>query len=229
MKQILNYMPLDIVPHPDGFVIIEPNERDENGRLRVSFWFYDLKTMVVQKVKKSFYSECKFGPAHAEITKQINDYISCAVCENPRDYRNVIFPTGEMGIFDTKGSLIWTGDLLYHGSTLRSAAPEGKNLWCAVPDQNAIVRYNRKLERIDFRIGGRKTNAFGRPMSITRYGKKLYVCCKTSQNIKQVALKDYTVEEYCSFEEPVLRYLRIGEQEIVVLSSGIYLLDEQEI
>ena len=51
MKQILDYMPLDIVPHPDGFVIIEPDKKDQDGRLRISFWFYNLKTMVVQKVQ----------------------------------------------------------------------------------------------------------------------------------------------------------------------------------
>lgn len=228
MKQVLNYMPLDIVPHPDGFVIIEPNEKDENGRLRVSFWFFDLKTMVVQKVKKSFYHECKFGPAYREIVKQINDYISCAVCENPRHFMNVIFPTGEMGIFDNRGTLTWTGDLLYHGSTLRSCAPEGKNLWCAVPDQNAIVRYNKDLGRIDFRIGGQKTQAFGRPMSVSRYENSLFVCCKNSHNIKQVDLNNFTVADYKVFGEPVFRYLRIGADEVVVLSSGIYLLDQKK-
>ena len=120
MKQILDYMPLDIVPHPDGFVIIEPDKKDQDGRLRISFWFYNLKTMVVQKVKKNFYTECKFGPAHENITRQINDYISCAVCESPRDYINVVFPTGEIGIVDISGTLIWTGDLLYHDCALRS-------------------------------------------------------------------------------------------------------------
>ena len=175
MKQILDYMPLDIVPHPDGFVIIEPDKKDQDGRLRISFWFYNLKTMVVQKVKKNFYAECKFGPAHENITRQINDYISCAVCESPRDYINVVFPTGEIGIFDISGTLIWTGDLLYHDCALRSCAPDGKNIWCAVPDQNAIVRYSTKLERVDFRIGGVDTLAFGRPMSVSRYGDDLFV------------------------------------------------------
>ena len=118
MKQILDYMPLDIVPHPDGFVIIEPDKKDQDGRLRISFWFYNLKTMVVQKVKKNFYTECKFGPAHENITRQINDYISCAVCEAPRDYINGVFPTGEIGIFDKKESL--SGQMI-NGIPIRSS------------------------------------------------------------------------------------------------------------
>ncbi|MBP5273153.1 MAG: hypothetical protein ILO43_09355, partial [Clostridia bacterium] len=94
------------------------------------------------------------------------------------------------------------------------------------PDQNAIVRYSTKLERVDFRIGGVDTLAFGRPMSVSRYGDDLFVCCKTSNNIKKISLKNYTSEDYKKFEEGVLRYLRIGDSEIVVLNSGIYLLDD---
>ena len=227
MKQILNYMPLDIVPHPDGFVIVEPGEEDAEGRLRVSFWFYDLRSMVVQKVRKSFFLECKFGPACQEISRQINDYISCAVCEGPRGFQNVVFPTGEVGLFDQAGKLVWTGDLLYHDWALRGCAPDGRYLWCAVPDQNAIVRYNKSLERIDFRIGGADTSTFGRPMSVLRSGEFLYVCCKTSNNIKRIDLRDNTAEDYRRFEEGVLRYLPVGDREIVVLNSGIYLLDDE--
>lgn len=227
MKQILNHMPLDIVPTPDGFVIVEADGKDENGKLKISFLYYNLETLIVQRVKKDFFCACKFGPAYAELTSQIQDYISCAVCESPKDFTNLVFPTGEMGIFDVTGTLIWTGDLLYHDCTLRSCAPDDTNIWCAVPDQNAIVRYSTKLQRVDFRIGGVDTSALGRPMSVSRIDNDLYVCCKTSQNIKKINLDTYTATDYKKFEEGVLRYLRIGEKEIVVLSSGIYLLDAE--
>lgn len=225
MKEILDHMPLDIVPHPEGFVIVEPEDKDENGRLRISFWFYNLHSMTVQKVKRNFYAACKFGAASHMITEQINDYISCAVCSTPDDSFCVVFPTGEMGIFSKEGELSWTGDLSYHNCSVRSCAPDGSNVWFAVPDQNAIVRYSTKLERVDFRIGGINTMALGRPMSVARYGDKLYVCCKTSQNIKQVRLDNYSMTEYAHFEDGVLRYLRIASYEIVVLNSGVFLLD----
>lgn len=226
MKQILDYMPLDIVAHPDGFIIVSPDGKDERGKLRISFRFYNLKTQVVERVKKDFYCAFKFGAAHQQITAQMHDYISCAVCESPADFTNLVFPTGEMGIFDLNGTLIWTGDLLYHDCALRSCAPDGPNIWCAVPDQNAVVRYSTKLQRVDFRIGGADTSALGRPMSVSRIGNDLYVCCKTSQNIKKINLENYTATDYKKFEEGVLRFLRIGEKEVVVLSSGIYLLED---
>ncbi len=225
MKQILDYMPLDIVAHPEGFVIVTPDGKDDRGKLRISFQFYHLEKQVVQRVKKDFYCACKFGPAYKEIVPQVQDYISCAVCETPAEFTNLVFPTGEMGIFDVNGTLIWTGDLLYHDCALRSCAPDHTNIWCAVPDQNAIVRYSTKLQRVDFRIGGLDTSALGRPMSVSRIDNDLYVCCKTSQNIKKINLENYTATDYKKFEEGVLRFLRIGDKEVVVLSSGIYLLE----
>lgn len=226
MKQILDYTPLDIIAHPDGFITVEPDSKDENGQLKISFKFFNLKTMVVKRVKKDFYTEAKFGPAYGEIATQIKDYISCAVCESPKDFTNVVFPTGEIGIFDITGTLIWTGDLLYHDCPVRSCAPDGENIWCAVPDQNAIVRYSTNLQRVDFRIGGVDTTALGRPMAVTRIEDDLYVCCKTSNNIKKINLGNYETDDYKKFDEGVLRYLRIGNAEVVVLASGVYLLED---
>ena len=227
MKQLLNYMPLDIVPHPEGFIIVIPDGKDENGRLRISFRFYNFTTKKAQRVKRNFYSQHKFGRAYIEIASQIKDYITCSVCEGPTDFINVVFPTGEMGVFDCVGNLTWTGDLSYHECPVRSCAPEENYIWCCVPDQNAIVRYSKKLQRIDFRIGGADQTAIGRPMSVSRIGNNLYVCCKSSMNIKKISLDNYVATDYKKFEEPVLRYLRVAGEEVVVLSSGVYLLDKE--
>jgi len=225
MKKILDHMPLDIVPHPDGFVIVEPEEVEDGGRLKISFWLYNLRTMVVQRVRMPFYAETKFGPAYDEIISQLNDYINCSVCETPKDFFNIVYTTGEIGIFDITGTLTWTGDLSYHNCTVRGCAPDGKNIWFCVPDQNAIVRYSTNDQRIDFRIGGLDSTTLGRPLSLSRYEDDLYVCCKSSCNIKRVSLEHYTMDDYRQFDESVLRYLQVADMEIVVLDSGIYVLD----
>lgn len=225
MKQIADSMPLDIIPHPHGFITVVADGKDERGKLKIAFKFYDFHVGKITKATRNFYAEYKFGSAYKEIASQIKDYITCTVCQDQRDFINVVFPTGEIGIFDYMGTLIWTGDLSYHDSPVRGCAPDGNNLWCAVPDQNAIVRYSKKLQRVDFRIGGAQTTAIGRPMAISRYDDDLYVCCKLSTNIKKISLKDYVAEDYKKFEEPVLRYMRTYGHEVVVLSSGIYVLD----
>ena len=37
-------------------------------------------------------------------------------------------------------------------------------------------------------------------------------------------MRTYTVVEYAVFDEPVHKYLRIGNKELAVLDSGLYLL-----
>ena len=227
MKQILGFMPLDIIPHPDGFIVVVPDGKDSRGKLKISFRFFDFRLKKVQSVTRNFYTQYKFGEAYEEITSQVKDYITCTVAEGPQGFTNVVYPTGEIGIFDYVGTLIWTGDLSYHDAPVRGCAPDGNSLWCAVPNQNAIVRYSKKLQRVDFRIGGAETTAIGRPMAVAKYDEDLYVCCKTSMNIKKISLDNYVATDYRKFEEPVLRYLRTGGVEVVVLSSGVYLLDDE--
>ena len=225
MKQLMSNTPLDIVPHPEGFIIAIPDGRDERGKIKVAFRFFNFTTHKVQKVKRNFYAQYKFGRGYVEIVQQVKDYLTCTVCEGPEGFINVVYPTGEMGIFDYNGTLIWTGDLSYHGSSVRSCAPEENSIWCCVPDQNAVVRYSKKLQRIDFRIGGATTTDIGRPMSVSRIGNDLFVCCKTARAIKKISLTNYVTTDYKKFEEPVLRYMRVAGREVVVLTSGIYILD----
>ena len=201
MKQLLNYLPLDIVPHPDGFIVVVPDGKDEHGKMKISFRFYNFATRKVQQVKRNFYAQYKFGHGYIEIAQQIKDYITCSVCEDSLGHINVVYPTGELGIFDDNGNLIFTGDLSYHESPVRSCAPEDDFIWTCVPDQNAIVRYSKKLERIDFRIGGADTSAIGHPMAVSRIGNNLYVCCKATKNIKKINLSNYVATDYKKFEE----------------------------
>lgn len=221
----MSHTPLDIIPHPEGFIIAIPDGRDERGKIKVAFRFFNFTTHKVQKVKKNFYAQYKFGRGYVEIVQQVKDYLTCTVCEGPEGFINVVYPTGEIGVFDYNGTLIWTGDLSYHDSPVRSCAPEDNSIWCCVPDQNAVVRYSKKLQRIDFRIGGASTTDIGRPMAVSRIGNELFVCCKNARAIKKVSLKNYVTTDYKKFEEPVLRYMRVAGQEVVVLSSGIYILD----
>ena len=225
MKRLIKITPLDIIPHPDGFIVVLPAGKNSNGKLKISFRLFNFKDKKIETITRNYYIECKFGEAFEEIASQIKDYITCTVAEGPQGFTNVVFPTGEIGIFDYLGTLIWTGDLSYHDSAVRGCAPDGNDMWCAVPDQNAIVRYSKKLQRVDFRIGGAQTTAIGRPMSVEKYVNDLYVCCKSTMNIKKISLDNYVASDYKSFEEPVLRYLRTAGLEIVVLSSGVYLLE----
>ena len=54
--------------------------------------------------------------------------------------------------------------------------------------------------------------------------KTLYICNHQSCKIRTIDLKNYTVSDYKEFEEPIYKYLRTNDREIVELESGVYML-----
>ncbi|MEG1614835.1 MAG: hypothetical protein RR343_05065, partial [Oscillospiraceae bacterium] len=215
---------LDIIPFPKGFVIVMGDSRDSKGNFKVTFKAFDFALNELTHITKSVYLLNKFGPAYKSIADQIGDYVSCAAGILPNKKVQIVYPTGEMGTFDVDGTLLWTGDLIYHDSPVRSAAVDDKYIWCTVPKHNSIIRYSPTLKKVDFRIGGEKSSVFGRPMSICKVDNNLYVCNKGSLNISCVNLDNFVVSEYKTFDEPVLRYFQTLNKEIVVLASGVYIL-----
>lgn len=224
MKQIFNFKPLDIIPFQKGFIIVKIDGKDSKGHLKIGFYTFDIATNTINHSTKSVYLLNKFGHSFSPIVDTIGDYISCSCGILPNKNVHIIYPTGEMGTFNNDGTLIWTGDLLYHDCPIRSLAVDDKYVWCTVPNYNSIIRYSPSLKKVDFRIGGKDSQVFGKPMSISKYNNDLYICNKNSMNITKVNLENFIVSKYKSFEEPVLRYLYIQDKEFVVLSSGIYLL-----
>jgi hypothetical protein len=136
----------------------------------------------------------------------------------------VAYTTGELGLFDEKGNLYWTGDLQYRDCPVSGVASEKKYLWCVVPDNNSVVRYSPVTEKIVLRIGGDSSTAFMHPISIKNYNDVLYICNHQSCKIRTIDLKNYTVSDYKEFEEPIYKYIRTNDREIVELESGVYML-----
>ena len=89
---------------------------------------------------------------------------------------------------------------------------------------NCIVRYSPSTEKIVLRIGGDASTAFLNPVSLSVYDNVLYVCNYQSCKIRTVNLKDYTVSDYKTFDEPVYRYIKTNDRELVELESGVYML-----
>ena len=93
-----------------------------------------------------------------------------------------------------------------------------------MPELNAIICYAADERRVQMRIGGGKSTAFIEPVSIIRYGDRLFVCNKGSNKVRTITLGNYAVSDYLEFDEPVFKYFLAGEQEFVKLESGLYQL-----
>ncbi|MDO5015355.1 MAG: hypothetical protein Q4E28_05345 [Clostridia bacterium] len=221
MKQILSNVPLDTVLHPSGLCFVTLTDKLKK---RIGFNLFNFKTQRIVRIKKSDYLRFKFGPPFEEIKNQMKDYLTCSVETNSQGYINVIYPTGEMGIFNKNGLLVWLGDLAYHEKPVQSIALVNNDIWTVCPEENAIVRYKTALNRFDFRIGGKNAPVFSNPCQVRFYDDQLYVCCKDTGQIKTVQLNDFVIKNYLSFDSEIYDYIRYQDKEIVMLSTGTYII-----
>ena len=223
LKKIIDFNVYGLLPVEGGFLYIKP-EVMPDGRTKVEFFGYDAAKSQIMPITKWMYFEGKFGPAYQEICSQIKDYVNCETGTLSNNHTVLVYPDGDAGIFNARGVAIWTGNLKYNEQPVKGIAPDGKNFWSVVPELNAVICYATDEKRVQMRIGGGKSTAFVDPVSIVRYGDRLFVCNKGSNKVRTIALGNFAVSDYLEFDEPVHKYFIIGESEFVKLDSGIYQL-----
>lgn len=111
-------------------------------KCRVSFYGLDVQKMKNAPVTRSVYLLNKFGNGYKKIVDEIGDYLSCDADSFAGNSTVLVYPSGETGVFDYSGKTVWTGDLMYHGHPVQGVASDGNQIWCAVPEQNAIISYS---------------------------------------------------------------------------------------
>ena len=136
-----------------------------------------------------------------------------------------IFPNGEYHIFNTDGTINVSSLLTYHGSPVCDIAVDGSYIWCAVPNENAIIKYAPREGRILLRVGGGETTAFEKPSSLTMIGSNLYICNQASYKVRVLNVQTNSIRDYRVFNEKVYKFIHVNGREFVWLKSGLYRLD----
>lgn len=223
MIKVVSLDILDLIGFPSGILFVLKENQDDSS-VKVSFYSFDVATKSIATVTKNAYLLTKFGSSYSPIARQLGDYVSCDAAKLWNGQIFVIYSTGETGIFDEQGNLIKTTDIKYHESPARDVAVENNFIWSAVPELNLIIKYSLLQNRVVMRIGGETSDTFSYPVSVCEYDGYLYVCNRDSQRISKVSLTDFSVENYKQFDEPVYKYIKVDDNEFVILDSGVYLL-----
>ena len=223
MKKIFAFEVFDIIASPEG-LIISQKELYNGTSYKVSFLEYSVKLDRKTPITKDIYQGFKYGEKFEKITAELGDYVSCEVAFFSNGNLVIVYPTGETGVFDKNGNNLWTADLVYRDCPVSGAAADGSQFWSAVPMQNSIISYSLPHRKFNMRIGSENSNTFNEPVSVTRYGNDLYVCCAGSNKIRTVSLDNYLAKDFRQFEEPVYKYVKSAGREFVVLASGVYML-----
>ena len=227
MIRVVRANVLDIVPLEVGFIYAQKT-RLSNGQDTVAFYVYDQDGDRTLPVKIKTYLEAKFGFQYREIAKKLGNYIACDSAVLKSNGVVTLFDDGNMNIFDSNGDIAMQEKLVYQNCPIRSLALDGTCFWCVVPDRNSIVKFSPIEKRVLLRIGGGASVAFRRPISVFKIKDKLFVCNEATNEIRTISLKDYSVNDYMKFKEPLKKYFKVGFFEYVVLDSGVYCLEERD-
>lgn len=223
MIKVVSLDILDLIGFQSGILfVLRENQNTES--VKVSFYSFDIETKSIATVTKNAYLLTKFGSAYAPIAKQLGDYVSCDAAKLWNGHTFVIYSTGETGTFDEHGNLIKTADLTYRNAPARDVAVDNNYIWSVVPEHNLIIKYSLLQNRVIMRIGGDDSSTFNYPVSISEHNGYLYVCNKNSRKINRIDLRTFLVEDYKEFDEEIYNYVRVADNEFVILGSGVYLL-----
>ncbi len=223
VQKLFNADLLDIVPTERGFVYA-CKEDHPNGGEAVAFYNYNQEIDIFEKIPVLTYINAKFGENGADIARGLGDFVTCDVVNLTSSTKAVSYSDGTFKIIGSLGETISQSKVEYLDNPASSPVSNGQDLWFAVPDSNAIINYSVKHDRIEFRIGSPKEKAFCHPTDVTVYDNKLFICNAYSYKIKTICLNNYTVADYCIFNEPVVKYFRVKDVEYAVMQSGVYSL-----
>lgn len=219
---------VDVLRYDDKkAVIVEKNPILNTNQFKASYSVVDFENKTMEVLTKKAYLFKKFGSSFEQISKVIPNFVQCnaAILYDRRVL--VLYPNGEAGIFDRDGELVWSGYFKYHGETVNSLTLDGKYFWCICPAECCAIRYSCQNMQVDLRIGGKDASTFVKPTHISVDNGEIYVCSSTNM-VRKIDGNDLTVSDYLSFEEPVKQYYKYGDYAIAVLSSGTYLLQNNQ-
>lgn len=223
MERIFSGEVYDIVPQPGGIIFSYCRGASEN-KVAVFYKMYSLESNTIDDVTNSVYLISKFGS---------NYHAAASLCRNYVTAKSVIFPngrvfvcsdTGEASLLDGNNSVIWKGEFKYRNNAPSGIAVYKNSLWSCFANNGVLIRFGLSTMREELRIGGTAHSPFDRPYDIFIEGDTAIVSNVGSHKLIRVDLENYTVEEIHEFSESVYSYVKIKENEFVLLESGIYKL-----
>ncbi len=221
ISEIYKGVILNVTTFSDGFVFAVKKENND-GVFKVKFYGYDAVNDKFASIKKSTYLKIKFGFEYEEIETTLGDYVSCNASTLSDGRIMAIYDNGAYYIFNEDGSLSVSSQLSYRGSGACDIAVDGEYIWCAVPDENSIIKYSPTDGKIALRIGGGALTTFSRPCSVTKDGLDLYICNNGNRKIRQYDILTNKIKDFMTLGERVYKYIISGKRKFVWTKSGLY-------
>ncbi len=219
MERIFAGEVYDIVPQPNGLVFSYCKEAGET-QVTVGYKMLSFDNNRLTDVAKNIYQLSKFGSNYRSVSALCNNYITSRALLLPSGKVFLVEDDGSSTLFDTDGSPIYHGNVLYRGNIPADIAVFKNTIWACYPKANVLLRFNLNTMREELRIGGSRS-PFSKPTDIFIDGDEAVISSAAANKLIRVELNSYEVSDYMEFTEPVYGYVKISNREFVLMETGI--------
>lgn len=224
MKTVFEGEIINVLAVESGLVIAYACDKTEE-KMEIAYKMVTFDDGKLTNVPKSLYHISKFGPNFSAIRDRIKVPITCKALCLPNGKVFTVETDGTAMLHDTDGGLIWKGTLSYKGASPSGLAVNNRSIWVCYRDNNVLIRLNLLTMKEELRIGGGAASPFKAPIDLFTDSDSIFVCASDINGIIRVNLNTYVTEEYKTFEQPILQYIKSGPYEFAVLQNGVYLID----
>ncbi len=222
MKKIFSGEIFEVLPLTNGIIFSYCRNTIEDNII-VAYKMISFDNGKFSDVAKNIYLITKFGNNYKAVVEHCDNYITVKSIVLPNGKVFLMSADGTAQLLDNDASAVWTGSLIYRSCTPGDIVLHNNALWVCYPDCDILLRYNLSTMREELRIGGNKS-PFNKPRDIFLEGDNAMISNQGSKTLTQINLKDYTVFDYETFEEPLYQYINIAGNRFAVLESGLYLI-----
>lgn len=222
MKKIFSGEIFEVLPLSNGIIFSYCKDTIDDNII-VAYKMISFDNGRFTDVAKNIYLITKFGNNYKAVAAHCDNYITVKSIVLPNGKVFLMSADGTAQLLDNDAATIWTGNLMYRSCAPSSIVLHNNALWVCYADCDVLLRYNLATMREELRIGGTKF-PFDKPRDLFLEGDNAMVSNQGSRKIVRINLKDYTVFDYESFDEPLYQYVNVSENRFAVLESGLYLI-----
>ncbi len=225
MKTVFEGEIVNAVPAAKGLIIAYICDKDiEANTATLAYKMVTFEDGKLINVPKSLYELTKFGPNYQSILPLVNNRLTCKAVLLGNNKVFLLENDGQATLTDAEGEPVWKGKLEHRGMVPSGIAISSRSVWTCYKENAVLMRLNLVTMREELRIGSGANSPFQNPTDLFIDGDDIYVC-NANNTVVKVNLNSYVTEEYLSFEQPLLQYLKIDNFEFAVLKNGVYLID----
>lgn len=221
LVQISNREIIDCVKYGDNKAIFVKKEPTVYmNQFKASYFVLNFDNGEREVITKSAYLLRKFGSAYQSITSKITNFIQCSTLMLQNRNLLVMFPNGQVGLFDSNGIMQWNDMLDYNEAVVYGIAEDDGYFWSCCRDENCVIRYNCDNLKVDIRIGSKEANTFVKPDFISADDKYIYVCCNKN-TVRKIDRQNFTVSDVLTYPN-INGFYKFGKYSVICTNNGAF-------